>query len=685
MKILKLILIFFYFSNGFLNAQILKVFNDISILNKPEFSRVASDKFKVKVKFESENQFKESFVGKTTSKKTSSNDSLGYVKHLSNWSASWSSFEFSGDKNVVIEVSKFNGESINKIKVRPEGAAIKEELKDGKAYITINKNVNFNVDIDGQMEDKYTGMFFGKDIHTISIFANPIFKVPSNGSKVKKVFPGQAIPAISEGDTLFFQKGVHRIKDAIYTLKARTTVYIPGDALVHGAFKTNESWDQNASNDFVVYGPGTLSGEEQKHFSSRPFQGQASGIRIEGILVIDAQNNTYHIQNLSGDRTKKNIYKNLKTLNWRLNSDGINAFNNSEISDCFLRCQDDVFYYGFHDVVIKNCTTWNDVNGSVIVFSTSNQSDDSNASVSGINVIYHRRVWHGVPVGRVINMGGGQPEVFKNVYIKDLTIEDPFPAFAPFSFTFSSENKQTKTLFKNIVFENIKMLNKPQDFESTCAKWGVECKDKNYFYGANSISPLDNITLKNFNYLGKIVKNFKDGNFLTNNYIGSNNKFLYDCNLNLINANQLQGKIFPSAGNYKYTNEDLVTLTAKSNYFFKFNGWVNQDNKLISKANQYTFKIQDNITVKSTFKFILCPFNYDSSTKTARFKIDSDDFSIGNINIYDFGGKKLFSKALKLNKGENDIELNSLNLTKGFYIARIFDGVNTQVVKFLAK
>ena len=154
------------------------------------------------------------------------------------------------------------------------------------------------------------------------------------------------------------------------------------------------------------------SGDENKN--AKTFTYQAEAARMEGFVVIDPANHTFNM-NHTGPDANVNVYKNIKVFGWRKNSDGVNAFRNSTITDCFFRVQDDVFYYGGDNVKISNCVTWNDANGAV-VYVTKGAATMDMSYFKDIKVIYHRAYWHYWDGGRVISFRDRKPgNTIKNV------------------------------------------------------------------------------------------------------------------------------------------------------------------------------------------------------------------------------------------------------------------------------
>lgn len=522
----------------FVRAQQLKTFDNIP-------GRNPSDYFQCRVREVGSDQWHNAFVMQTKSKNPipdekdeNGNTTVsgnGYTKQLKGWTASWIAFEFSGT-SVEVEISLKSGISIrgdNEITVamvRPAADASAAVIKDGKAYVTINKYANINVDINGQMEDQYTGMDYtdngGAPIHTISIFANPFYHVPdTTNSKVHALSPGETIPADrSQWDTIYFQPGVHDIGTP-FTMRSNDVFYIPGDAVVHGTIHPVDAWGINASKNVTVYGSGTLSCEEvprdkgKKYNKAFTYQGEAW--RLEGFVVADPANHTFNM-NSSNPNGNPNIYENLKILGWRVNGDAINAFRNSQIRNCFFRTQDDVFYYGGNDVIIEDCVTWNDFNGAVLYLTKGAQTFDESC-FKNIDVIYHRAGWHYWDGGRVISFRDRNPgNVIKNVQIKNVLVEDPYPAFPPFYGYINDNGDNSPLEYENIVIENV--IQKYPGVSST--KDSQYGKPRNTLLGLDESRKFSNITFKNCYYNGKWLHSFEDGDFLQQ--YTSNITFLVD-------------------------------------------------------------------------------------------------------------------------------------------------------------
>ena len=509
-------LLSFLFFTVILHAQQLITFPTIP-------SRTPSDKYQCRVRQVGSSVWQDAFVLQTLSKTRINNpdgsNQNGYVPILTNWTASWIAFEFSGTA-VEVEIAKVGGAAITKAMVRPVGHASAAQIINGKAYITFQNPTNVNVDIDGQMEDKYTGMgYSGPPVHTISLFANAIFKEPKlTNPRVYALNPGETIPNSSTWDTLVFKPGIHRVGTP-YVMSSNKVLYVPGNAVVHGTIQPPDTWGSSAIANWSIYGSGALSGEEVPRAPgekfNKPFTYQSSSVRLEGFVIVDPAHHTFNMNNTSDDPTKVNIYKNLKILGWRVNGDGLNAFKNSTITDCFFRCQDDHFYYGGDNVKISNCVCWSDFNGSVL-FVTKGATTMESSFFKDIKVIYHRAFWHYWEGGRVISFREREPgNVIKNVQIKNVLVEDPFPAFPPFYFKMANPNNSNALVdYSNILIENVRQDNPAVKSSSD----NSSNRPRNTMLGLDDARKFSNITFKNCSYNGKKLCSFADGDFLTNSF-----------------------------------------------------------------------------------------------------------------------------------------------------------------------
>jgi len=673
------------FSSDLLHAQTLTTFPDIP-------GRTRSDKYLCRVRLLSSEEWKEAFVLQTISKpeiKDASGANLtGYKSNLLNWTASWIAFEFSGTA-VEVEISKVGGAPITKAMVRPVGHASAARIADGKAYIVFEKTANVNVDIDGQMEDRYTGMgYSGPPVHTISLFANPVCKAPKLTSpKVYALNPGEAIPADrSTWDTIYFKPGVHRIGTPFW-ISSNKVLYIPGNAVVHGTIHPPDAWGTSAATKWTVYGSGALSGEEVARAPgekwNKPFTYQANRVRLEGFVVVDPAHHTFNMNNNDENPANVNVYKNLKILGWRVNGDGLNAFRNSEITDCFFRCQDDHFYYGGDNVRISNCVCWSDYNGAVLYVTKGAKTMES-SYFKDVKVIYHRAGWHYWEGGRVISFRDRKPgHTIKNVQISNVLVEDPFPAFPPiYAKMLNPDNSGASIDYDNIIIESVEQEH-PGVSGAGDSNYG---KPRNTMLGLDDARKFRNITFKNCYYNGKWLGSFADGDFLVNKHV-ENITFILDHVKHLISLsanNETGGSV---SGDGFYTHGEKATVSANANSNYRFVGWT-VNNDTVSVNPQFTFVVAQSRQINAIFS----PLTNSSpgfknsihvypNPATNKLFVNAASKAINKIQLIDITGKVVYSN---ITVNQNAI-IDLSRFKSGLYFVQVYTASNMYSTKVRIK
>lgn len=655
----------------FLQAQKLVTFPDIP-------GRTPSDKYTCRVRQVGSEVWKSAFVIQTKCKNNPKDNSPatgpdnGYFKILDGWSASFIAFEFSGT-SVEVEISKVGGAAISKAMVRPVGHASAAIIANGKACIVFDKPANVNVDIDGQMEDTYTGMdYSGPKIHTISLFGNPVYKEPNpTNPRVITLNPGETIPpgTNTNWDTIYFKPGVHNIGTP-YTIYSNKVLYIPGNAIVHGTIHPKDAWGNDASKNWSVYGSGAISGENitwtgDENKNAKTFTYQAEAARMEGFVVLDPANHTFNM-NQTGPEASVNVYKNIKVFGWRKNSDGINAFRNSIISDCFFRVQDDVFYYGGDNVKISNCVTWNDANGAVVYVTKGATSMDM-SYFKDIKVIYHRAYWHYWEGGRVISFRDRKPgNTIKNVQIRNVLIEDPKSAFPPFYLKMANpENSSASINYDIIIIENVR-----QEYPAVTIS-GKEAT-RNTMLGLDDARKFSNITFKNCYYNKKWLGSFQDGNFLVNKYV-ENISFLLDSisyQISLTKNNEAGGTV---SGGGTYSHGYPATIAANPTSGNTFTGWMVGD-LIILATPQYTFTVVKDLEIKAIFSLsthianvLDIPISIYPNPATDKLYFDFTKQNINKIQFFDVTGKVVYTNK-EVDQNES-IDLSGF--VSGIYIVQV--------------
>lgn len=418
-----------------------------------------------------------------TSCRPSEGERDGYFRHLAGWTHTYVNFETA--VAVEIEIARADGRPIRTAAVHPRRKASACTVRDGKAYVMLDKPCLVAVDIDGQMDGQDTGKGYkGPAIHTISIFANPPLsgKPKPTDPGVLAVKPGEPPPTDGPWKTLYFLPGVHDAGLA-FPLRANRRYYIPGDALVHGTL-SNRTWGE--ARGVHIFGLGTLSGSRRRHPRTvkPPLDEKDYGLyrpielvgttdtRVEGITIADA---AYHSVMLVHPHApgRANQVRWTKILNWRENGDGINPFGNTLVEDCFIRTQDDSLYVD--GLGIRRTVLWNDANGSSFVLSALPRLTGRRLLVEECDVIYSRASWDRWTGGRVFNMRGeGGGAAGAGVVFRNIDVEDPRPTLQQFFICMTVPPPYSQTgesrsagdlsgaLFENIAIAAPSVLGEPQ-------------------------------------------------------------------------------------------------------------------------------------------------------------------------------------------------------------------------------
>ena len=375
-----------------------------------------------------------------------------YYDNLKDWSHSYANFEMTVP--VTVEIAKVNGQPITKAEVRPANKVKNVYVSGGKAYLTLNQPCNVAVDINGQMEDQYTGeissprqYYTGPPIHTVSIHGNPVLanKPATNGPGVLLVTPGTKPPQTGTWTTMYFLPGVHDLGFG-FQVSAGKNYYIPGDAMVHAALKSS-----GGGSNLRIFGHGTLSGERFKHWTLEDGDkrgidiGGISGVRVEGVALADHGNHSIIIWN--GYNVSNPIVVDwVKIVTWRANGDGINTFDNGLISNCFVRTQDDGNYVNGQR--ISNLVMWSDANGASMRLDQLPNLTGRTLVVENMDLIYERHKWWSSSSALQLPQSGvnrGSGVIFSN-----LNFSDPFPSSPAINI-----HQDTNGAFAGIRFENL--------------------------------------------------------------------------------------------------------------------------------------------------------------------------------------------------------------------------------------
>jgi hypothetical protein len=264
----------------------------------------------------------------------------------------WTSFSFSGPIDVLIRLPQ--RKEISQAKVLPGAKNIVTKISGNTISIHMDKPASVYLKIDG--EEK----------HPLFIFANP---------------PEKDVPAPNTPNLIYFGPGVHDIGTRYSEIGPETTIYIAGGAFVKGRLRTAEN-----AGLLRIRGRGILSGIDYPmllEWGTMMIWGRGvSPVDIEGITVTDAPG--YNITAMKGKSTIDNV----KLLSWHMRNDGIDVGEDSLVTHCFLKVNNDALKpYASRSKYLDNIV-WQQAIGSPVQLSWNLTRNVTGVVVSGLDIIH---------------------------------------------------------------------------------------------------------------------------------------------------------------------------------------------------------------------------------------------------------------------------------------------------------
>ena len=505
-----------------------------------------------------------------------------YYAYVKDWSHTYANIEMSRGSIVEVQIAakngfKIKGSNFTIANAHPAQKASKPTVVDNVVYFSINNPGQITIDINGQMDETNTGNgYAGPPIHTVSLFANPVIDKPSlTDPSVFVVEPGVKPPSnLGSKTTLYFKPGVHNIGRG-FPIFANKNYYIPGDAIVYGTLFNGASSGANIR----IYGYGTLSGDSIKHHNydidgnlvpgglelddkswKLIWSVQSSNFRIEGVSLINCPKHTANIGVTGANKATQTSARWVKIISWRSNGDGIGSID--EISDCFIRTQDDCCYVKGDRL---RTVFWTDVNGSVFSMAGMDWAGGRPLLVDDCDIIYPRHcstTWNGGKVfaKRGDQTGGNKTTTAVNVTFRNIRITDKYQTLETFYIS-ANDHQGSSGAYSGIVFQNITSVKVPEPTHNRII--------------GHVGGIWDNITFDNVVMGGKKILSRADFAAMDPLYV-TNVKFLNTTAIlfpETINSNL---KIYPNPSNNKVivdTKEDafqkieIVDATGKTVYF----------------------------------------------------------------------------------------------------------------------
>lgn len=246
--------------------------------------------------------------------------------------ASFTSFDLNGPATITVKAHQ----DIKWVDIRPQNLHIKYTFEDSTIKIWLEKPCKISVELNGKLE-------------------NPLF-----------VFANAPRPASKSGSdkpNIIFSAGKEYNIDQ-QVLKSGDHVLLEGGAVVHGAFKAENS------SDITIEGNGILDGSGNNDHKGKYWKGidlrHCKHINIRDIVM--SNGTSWELVNQNCDSVQ---ISNVKILSHGDSDDGVDIVlsRNVVIDNCFIRTKDDciaikAFEKGdstsiMENILVKNCTIWN--------------------------------------------------------------------------------------------------------------------------------------------------------------------------------------------------------------------------------------------------------------------------------------------------------------------------------------
>lgn len=386
----------------------------------------------------------------------------------------WTSFSFSGTVTVEVKLLSQNKLSMSSnVKILPTRYGITPSVSGNTISFTMNQPGQCSVEIG---DNGYK--------NGLMIFANPAeTDKPDTVNGGYKILHSASLQDLASAGTgysgLYFRTGVHNI--GVYHIPANIkNVYLAEGAWVYGAL----IMDGNPN--VHIFGRGILSSAKLNYRESHCVEAinQSNNITLEGITIADPK---YFAVRLIGKNNKVNWVKVIG--GWTYNCDGIAAFDNSQVSHCFIWANDDNIKVYRNNISVTDCVCWQLNNGGVIQLSW------GNGNATGVTIqrtdILHAE-WNNEEVNRgVISCvgdkfaEGGMYGLQKDFLIEDLVTETPVPLVFRIS-----PNPASLDEIHGMVFKNWKL------------KMDMSKGFHNYLKGNDPSHPFDGLVFDQVNFNG---------------------------------------------------------------------------------------------------------------------------------------------------------------------------------------
>lgn len=411
-------------------------------------------------------------------------------------------FSFTGEVTVRVQAMQ----DVRHVDIRPKNLNIKYQLAGNQITFKVAKPGALSIELHNESK------------RVVTLFANP---------------PETAIPNPTDPHVKFFKSGTV-YEAGMIELADGDQLYIEGGAYVKGSVKAKDAKNVRIS------GRGILDGGQLPQGTRMVLLDHVDGALLEGIVLLDSR--TWTVEPLFC----KNIdIDNLKIVNWRTGSDGIDLVGTSHvrIKNCFVRANDDCIVIktwagndlyprqkdagpDVEDITVTNSVFWNMPWGNALEIGFELRCKTiKDITFSDCDIIHVER-------GAAMSIHNGDFATVRNIRFEDIRVEDARHKLIDLAVFFSqysvdrptdeAERKQrykngvwdgvlwvypgeealyapNRGKIENIVFKNIQVTDGPVPFSVLA--------------GYDGQHAVENVTIENLKINGKKVTNATDGKF----------------------------------------------------------------------------------------------------------------------------------------------------------------------------
>jgi len=331
-------------------------------------------------------------------------------------SISWTDFSF--DDNVKVKVKVLNENKVpyvnENIRILPSRYNIDYKIDGNEISFNLTQAGQFSVEIG---DDGYK--------NGLMIFANPTeTNIPDENSPdyfvvepSNNILNASNIPSGKKG--IFFKKGGHNID--VFTIPSEIEyIYMADSAWVYGAFLKLEG------KGVKIFGRGILSQEKMNYRVAHGIDIRVDNSGVEGITVADFKHFAIRLMGTNNEISW------VKTIGgWVYNCDGITAYANSTVKNCFIWANDDAIKVYLNNIHWSDISVWLLNNGGVIQTSWG-RTQALNCSIKRVDILRAEWVKAGFNAALLSCVGNRyqEPDRFseqKDWLIEDVVTENPVP------------------------------------------------------------------------------------------------------------------------------------------------------------------------------------------------------------------------------------------------------------------